>query len=69
MKLNDQFRKMYSIGNTNKTFETFVVNNKVSKHLEKNNAHGQNESSTNYEKLGTSSGFIHNQMVQCPKTC
>ena len=56
---------MYSIGNTNKAFETVCVSSKVSKNP-KNNAHGQSESLTNCERLGTSSGFIHSQMVQCP---
>ena len=59
---------MYSIGNTNKAFETLYVNSKVSKNPKKN-AHGQSESLTNCERLGTSSGFMHSQIVQCPRTC
>ena len=60
---------MYSIGRTNKAFETVCVNSKVSKNPEQKNAHGQGESLTNCERLGTSSGFIHSQIVQCPRTC
>ena len=59
---------MYSIESTNKTFETFFVNSKISKNPEKN-AHGQSDSLTNCERLGTSFGFIHSQIVQCPRTC
>ena len=53
---------MYSIGRTNKAFETVCINGKVSKNP-KNNAHGQSESLTNCERLRTSSRFIHSQIV------
>ena len=60
---------MYSIEIKNKAFETVCVNSKVSQNLEKKNAHGQSYSLTNCERLGTSSGFSHIQIVQCPRTC
>ena len=60
---------MYSIERTNKAFQTVCVNSKVSKNPEKKNAHGQSDSLTNYERLGTSFGFSHCQIVQCPRTC
>ena len=63
-----RFNKMYSIENKNKDFETVCVNSKVSKNPE-NNAYGQSESLTNCERLWTSSGFIHIQIVLCPRTC
>ena len=64
-----RFKKMYLIERTNMVVETVCVNNKVSKNPEKNNAHGQSESLTNCEGLGTSYGFSHSQIVQCPRTC
>ena len=54
---------MYSIERTNKAFETVCVNSKVSQNLEKKNVHGQSDSLTNCERLGTSSGFSHSQIV------
>ena len=59
---------MYSIEIKNKAFETVFVNNKVSKNPKKN-VHGQSDSLTNCERLGTSSGFSHSQIIQCPRTC
>ena len=60
-----KFRKMYYIEGINKTFETVCVNCKVSKNPEKH-AHGQTNSLTDCERLGTSSRFSHSQIVQCP---